>query len=171
MGSSLFSVVVPCEVDGAAFDLVEDTPEVLSYDADGDELDTSEEEYDNDEGWETCYGVAHHKGADEIVQTIKQGTEGGEQTHIGGETERGGCERCDAFYSEVEQGEETPFAFACYTRLLLEQNFLFAETYPAVHAFGVSLCLAQLPQGVYRLPVEQAEIAYILEDVKPRCVS
>ena len=150
----------------SAFGLHVDSADVFAEDADGEELDSTEEEDDADEGGESLHWVADEEGLADVEDEEAEGTEGDDGADDGGKAQWGGGERCDAVERKVHEAQKIPFAVAHGAVAAVEGYFFLAETDPAEESFVVALGLAQLPHRIDANAVEQTEIAHVLKYVE-----
>lgn len=66
---------------------VEDSAEVFADDAEGDELDTSEEEEGDHDGWIARYGFTVDDGLDDDVDEVEEGEAADEETEDGADAQ------------------------------------------------------------------------------------
>lgn len=66
---------------------VEDSAEVFADDAEGDELDTAEEEEGDHDGWIARYGFTVDDGLDDDVDEVEEGEAADEETEDGADAQ------------------------------------------------------------------------------------
>ena len=118
--------------------------QVFAYDADGYQLNASEEEDGYHEGRVASYRVAIENGLDNDVCQIAKSKQGYDDAEYGGKAEWGSGERGNACHCQVQQSVIAPFRLSVPSFLLLVIDALFTETYPTEHAFIVAVCLTHL---------------------------
>lgn len=151
------------KVVGTVFGLPEDSAKVLTYDAETEELDSSKEEHDTDEGGVASHWISIDSGLDEGVDEIEEGGYACHEAKEGGQTERGCGETHDAINGKASQLPETPVTLTITAVFLVEEYLLLLKTYPAVEALGVTLTLPHLTEGIHTTTVKETEVTHILQ--------
>ena len=124
---------------------MEYAPQVFAYDAQRQQLYATEEEDDDDQRGEALHGVAEDEGLQQEVQGVEEGDDGDGDARQCGDAQRGGGERRDALHRQLEKAQEVERRLPLRAVAPVERYLLLPIAYPAEHALGVSLALAQQP--------------------------
>ena len=157
--------VLRYEIDRAVLALVEDSSQILTDDAQRQQLRATKEQHDHHDGGIAPHRFPEEERTEEHIYHVKEGKQRAEQSQHGGYAEGRGGVGADALNGQFQQAPEVEGRLANHSVGLLEEHLLLPEAYPAIHALGVTLRLTQLPERVDTLPVQKAEIAYVLQNV------
>ena len=146
--------------------LVKYPADILSKYADGEQLDTTEEEHDGSKGSETLHLVTDNQLLAHIEQDETESEKSNYGTNDRGKTQRSCGERGDALNGKIEETPEIPATLTCSTVASVKHHLFLLKAYPTKHTLGVSFALTKFFQCLDALAVEQTEISHILQHVK-----
>lgn len=106
--SQFLLIVIRCDISRASFGLFENAPDILSDNAQCEQLDAAQEQNNDYQGGETGGLVAVYDGLYQEIDGVDKAGNGTENTANGGNAQGSGGRGGDSFDCQVQQFEETP---------------------------------------------------------------
>ena len=106
--SQLLLIVIRCDISRASFGFFENAPDILSDNAQCEQLDAAQEQNNDYQGGETGGLVAVYDGLYQEIDGVDKAGNGTEDTANGGNAQGSGGRGGDSFDCQVQQFEETP---------------------------------------------------------------
>ena len=153
------------EVERAILDLVEDPPHVLPDDPEAQQLDTSEEEHDDDDGRPARDGRVGEEADVESPRQRHEAERHGEEPEGSDQADRRGGERRHRVSREVQHATHRILRLARMTRVAGVRDGRLLEADPAAHAAQVARTFGHREECVQRAAGEKPEVTCLLRDV------
>jgi len=135
-----FQIRLPHHIHRPSLRLVEYPADILTKDADGEQLDATEKEHDGCKRSEALHWVANYQLLAYVEEQEAEGEEGYHRTHHRGKPQGSSSERGDALNGEVEETPKVPVALASGSVATVEHHFFLLESNPGYFYKLIKLC-------------------------------
>ena len=147
---------------------MEDAAQVFANHAQCQQLGTAQKQHHHHDGWVAAHYLSKHQCVEKDIHHVAECKQRRDQSQNGSDAQRRGGVRRDPLNRQPEQPPEVKRRLALQPVTLFEENLPLLESYPAIHAFGVTLRLAELLEGLDTFAVQQPEVAHVLQHVDVR---